>query len=104
MGVSELYKYPHYFGRPKKLTKFFTSTYIHLFQVRSFISDFSVIIAIAVMVTVDVVVGFETPKLLVPESFQVSENKNQHHLVQSSKQENVMEPSTAKYVMGKESV
>lgn len=39
-------------------------------KVRSFISDFSVTIAIAVMITVDVCVGFETPKLHVPESFK----------------------------------
>ena len=40
-------------------------------QVRSLISDFAVFTAIVLMVVVDMVVGLDTPKLLVPEEFRV---------------------------------
>ena len=40
-------------------------------QVRSIISDFSVILAIGLMVGVDAFVGLATPKLEVPTKFQV---------------------------------
>lgn len=41
-----------------------------MFQVRSIISDFSVIIAIASMSLLDYLSGIDTPKLLVPKEFK----------------------------------
>lgn len=39
-------------------------------KIRSFISDFGVIIAIALMTTLDYLAGIDTPKLSVPDKFQ----------------------------------
>lgn len=44
----------------------FTST-----QVRKLISDFAIILAILIFCGVDVLVGVETPKLIVPSEFKV---------------------------------
>ena len=45
---------------------------IIIFQVRSLISDFAVMIAICLMVLIDALMGLDTPKLSVPENFEVS--------------------------------
>jgi hypothetical protein len=44
-----------------------------LFQVRTIISDFAVILAIAAMVVTDAIIGLDTPKLEVPIKFQVND-------------------------------
>lgn len=41
-------------------------------QIRQRISDFGVLLAILIMVGVDIAVGINTPKLIVPEQFKVS--------------------------------
>ena len=41
-------------------------------QVRQILSDFAVLISIVVMVAIDILIGVATPKLEVPEKFQVS--------------------------------
>lgn len=43
-----------------------------LFQARTVISDFAVILAIALMVATDAIIGLNTPKLEVPAKFHVS--------------------------------
>lgn len=40
-------------------------------QIRQRISDFGVLLAILIMVGVDIAVGINTPKLIVPEQFKV---------------------------------
>jgi sodium bicarbonate cotransporter 7 len=42
-----------------------------VFQVRSTISDFAVFLTIMIMVLVDYLVGIPSPKLNVPDRFQV---------------------------------
>lgn len=42
-----------------------------ILQVRQIFSDFSVLISIVLMVGLDMLVGIKTPKLEVPEKFQV---------------------------------
>lgn len=41
-------------------------------QVRALVSDFSVVIAILLMTVADMLLGLDTPKLEVPEKFEVS--------------------------------
>lgn len=41
-------------------------------QVRKLISDFAIILAILIFCGVDMLVGVDTPKLLVPSEFKVS--------------------------------
>lgn len=50
-----------------------------LFQVREIVSDFNVVIAVVIMVITDWGVGLRTPKLLVPEKFEVR-YIDQHYL------------------------
>jgi len=45
---------------------------VFVFQVRSTISDFAVFLTIMIMVLVDYLVGIPSPKLKVPERFQVA--------------------------------
>lgn len=42
-------------------------------QIRQRISDFGVLLAILIMVGVDIAVGINTPKLIVPEQFKVGQ-------------------------------
>ena len=48
---------------------------LFLIQVRQRIADFGVLLAIVAMVLVDYFVGLDTPKLTVPEKFQVKSMK-----------------------------
>ena len=41
-------------------------------QVRQILGDFAVLIAIVLMVGLDLAIGIGTPKLLVPEKFEVT--------------------------------
>lgn len=43
-----------------------------LTQVRKLISDFAIILAILIFCGVDMLVGVDTPKLIVPSEFKVS--------------------------------
>ena len=42
-----------------------------MFQIRTNVSDFSVLISIIIMVSIDALIGIPTPKLTVPEEFKV---------------------------------